>query len=350
MRELRMRTGRAIVGVLLALCLATPAAAQYSARRDGEVVRLADARTQTTVAIAPSLGDMAFEMKVKGVDILHFPYASLDEFRQRPSLSGVPLLAPWANRLDEQAFYANGTKYAFDMALGNVRGARPIHGLLSRASEWQVVDVNADADAAWVTSRLEFFRQPDWMAQFPFAHTLEIVHRLENGVLEIVTRITNLSAAPMPVAIGFHPYFTLTDSPRDEWTVSIGARTEWTLTTDKLPTGETRPIEQLLPNPRAAILKGLDLDHVFGDVIHDANGRSVTSIKGRSQQIDVVMGPNYRATVVYAPAGREFICVEPMAGITNELNLAQRGVYKDLQTIAPGATWEERFSIRPSGF
>jgi hypothetical protein len=54
--------------------------------------------------------------------------------------------------------------------------------------------------------------------------------------------------------------------------------------------------------------------------------------------------------VVYAPAGRDFICFEPMAGITNALNLAHRGVYKELQTIAPGGVWQESFWIKPSGF
>jgi hypothetical protein len=39
-----------------------------------------------------------------------------------------------------------------------------------------------------------------------------------------------------------------------------------------------------------------------------------------------------------------------MAGITNSMNLAQRGVYKDLQYIPPGGMWEEKFTIRPSGF
>ena len=41
---------------------------------------------------------------------------------------------------------------------------------------------------------------------------------------------------------------------------------------------------------------------------------------------------------------------EPMAGIANALNLAQRGVYKELQSIAPGETWRESFWVRPSGF
>jgi aldose 1-epimerase len=74
------------------------------------------------------------------------------------------------------------------------------------------------------------------------------------------------------------------------------------------------------------------------------------SVTGVRQRIDVDFGPSYRAAVVYAPAGRDFICFEPMAGITDALNLSQRGLYTDLQSIAPGQTWEERFRVRPSGF
>ena len=82
-------------------------------------------------------------MNVHGKNILYFPYADVSEFQKNPQLSGIPFLAPWANRLDEQAFWANGKKYAFDMDLGNVRGANPIHGLLSSSPYWQVISVTA---------------------------------------------------------------------------------------------------------------------------------------------------------------------------------------------------------------
>jgi aldose 1-epimerase len=309
--------------------------AQYSVRRSPDLVQLEDAAHQIVVAIAPSAGNLTREMTVKGRNVL--------------GPLGIPFLAPWVNRLDEQAFYANGKRYALNMDLGNVRGAHPIHGFLSGAV-WEVVDAKADSGSAWVASRLEFFRQPDWMAQFPFAHTIDMTHRLRDGVLDITVELHNLSAEPMPVAIGFHPYFQLTDSPRDAWTFSLGARTEWVLAADKIPTGETRPIERRFPDPRAAVLRDHDLDHVFGDLIRDASGRAAMSVAGASQKIDVAFGPNYRAAVVYAPTGRDFICFEPMAGITDALNLAQRGLYKDLQHIPPGGTWKESFWVRPSGF
>jgi aldose 1-epimerase len=344
--------------VFATAALLAAAEPRYSALKTGDVVRLQDAKTQTHVSLIPSVGNVAFDMSVKGQPILRFPYASVEEFKKAPRLSGIPFLAPWANRLDELGFYANGQHYAFNAELGNVRGPHPIHGLLSSAAGWEVVALKSDATAAWVTSRLEFFRQPAWMAQFPFAHTIEMTYRLSDGTLEVATRITNQSAVPMPVAIGFHPYFQLTDSPRDDWTVSIGARAQWVLSSDKIPTGETRPIDRFTPNPEQIALRDLSLDDVFGDLVRDGSGRAVMSVKGRSQRIDVLFGPNYRAAVVYAPpaGGRGaaqaqgFICFEPMAAITNALNMAQRGLYKELQSIPPGGVWKESFWIRPSGF
>ena len=102
-------------------------------------------------------------------------------------------------------------------------GGHP-HARVPTTAAWDVVEVKADQGAAWVTSRLEFYRQPDWMAQFPFAHTIEMTYRLQDGTLEVSVKLNNLSAAPMPVAIGFHPYYQVNDAPRDDWTFSVGAQ------------------------------------------------------------------------------------------------------------------------------
>ncbi len=324
--------------------------ASYAVHRDGDVVQLEDAGTHTIVSIARSVGNIAFEMNVKGQRLLYWPYASIDEFKARPAMSGIPFLGPWADRLDEQAFFANGSRFAFDMQLGNVRGDMPIHGFVTTTDRWTIVDTHADAEGASVTSRLEFYRQPAWMKQWPFAHAIEMTHRLRDGVLEVETAIVNLSAEPMPIAIGFHPYFQLTDSPRDAWTLSVGARTHWLLTSNKVPTGETEPIERFFPAPQSARLADYSLDDVFTDLARDERGRAAIVVAGRSQRLEIGLGPNYRAVTIWSPKDRPFICVEPTAGIIDALNLAARGLYKDLQSVAPGATWRERFWITPSGF
>jgi aldose 1-epimerase len=366
--------------ILLITLMSLPLnAQQYASRRNGDVVQLEDARAQIVVSIIPSVGNTAFEMTVKGQNVLRFPYRSVEEFKAKPGLSGIPFLSPWANRLDELAFYASGKRYAFDMDLGNVRGPVPGHGFLSSAA-WDVVEAKADAHSAWVTSRLDFYKQPMWMKQFPFAHTAEMTYRLQDGVLEVQTRVANLAAEPMPVSFGYHPFYQLTDSPRDEWTITIPARTRWLLAPVKMPTGETEPAEKMLPGGRGA-LKDLDLDDVFSDLVRDPRGRAMITLKGRSQQLDIQLGPNFRSLVMYSPnpsgtglgsnslrnpnapppsrgtpapqnplATSNFICFEPMTGITNALNLAHKGVYKELQYIQPGGVWQESFWIKPSGF
>jgi aldose 1-epimerase len=344
-------TRRIAAVALMAAAIAWPTlAAQYAAQQSGDVVQLQDAASGTTVSIVPSVGNIAFELKVKGQNVLRWPFSSVDDFKARPAMSGIPFLGPWANRLDEQAFYANGTKYAFDMTLGNVRGAIPIHGFLTTTDRWRLMEANADAASAWAASRLEFFRNPAWMKQWPFAHTVDMTYRLSAGVLEVRTTITNLSADPMPLAVGFHPYYQLTDSRRDDWTISVAARTHWLLAPNKIPTGDTEPIERLFPQPAAARLGGYDLDDVFGDLVRDDRGRAVMSVAGKSQRLDITLGPGFRSVVVWSPRDSAFICIEPMAGITDALNLAQKGVYKELQTISPGGVWQESFWIAPHGF
>jgi aldose 1-epimerase len=384
----------AVRGVSLCTLLVLSVAsgnAQYSAHRDGDVVKLEDASHKTVVSILPSVGDIIVGMTVNGQEIVHFPYASVDAFKARPGLAGIPFLGPWANRLDEDAFYANGKKYNFNMTLGNVRGAIPMHGFLTQTPFWEVVELKADKNAAWLTSKLDFYKHPDWMEQFPFAHTIEITQRLEGGVLQVQTRIDNLSTDPMPVAIGFHPYYQLTDSKREDWVLSVGARQQWLLAPTKVPTGETRPIEAFFPDPKAVQLKDFDLDHAFADLIRDANGRSTFTVTGKKQKLEIQFGPKYLAAVLYSPdpnaqpqfptgAGSRppqnsaggapptgppqmpagaprrpppdpnFICFEPMAAMSDALNLAQKGLYKDLQYIPAGGTWSESFWIKPSGF
>jgi aldose 1-epimerase len=342
---------QAIASVAALLVLATPlpnVADRYTARQNGDIVQLDDAKRETRVSIVPSAGNITLEMRVRGHNVLRYPYDSVEEYKSRGGGSiGIPFLGPWADRLDEQAFYANGRRYAFDMSLGNVRGANPIHGFLSSTDQWRVTEVKADAASAWVTSKLEFYRNPLWMKQFPFAHTVEMTHRLRDGVLEVATRIENMSIEPMPVAIGFHPYFQVTDSPRDDWTISVGARTHWPVSEQKMPTGQTQAIEKFFPDPRRVALKDYELDDVFTDLVRDDRGRAVMTLTGTSQSLDVVLGPNYRAVVIFAPK-RNFVCLEPVAGIINALNLAHRGIYTELQTIPPSGVWQESFWVRPT--
>ena len=314
-----------------------------------EVVRLADAAHHAEVSIAPSIGNIAYEFKVNGKNAFWLPSESLAALKAKPMLCGNPFLAPWANRLDQDAFFANGKKFRLNPDLGNFRrdpNQKPIHGLLAFSPDWRIAATDADSDSARVTSRLEFWKYPELMAQLPFAHTIEMTYRLHDGVLEVETLLENHSTAPMPVGIGYHPYFQLHDTPRDQWKVHLAARDHLALSKELIPTGERKPVE--FPDPVS--LSGTQLDDVFGGLVRDSSGRATFSVEGAREKISVIYGPKYTVAVVYAPPGRSFICFEPMSAVTDAFNLAHAGVYKELQSIPPGGRWRESYWIAPSGF
>jgi aldose 1-epimerase len=120
-------------------------------------------------------------------------------------------------------------------------------------------------------------------------------------------------------------------------------------------------VSAVFADPRAVPLAHADLDDVFGDLVRDDKGRAVMTVTGRRQSLDVIVGPNYKAVVVWAPqhVGGDgpgsalppnFICFEPMAAITDALNLAHKGLYAELQSVPARGTWTESFWVRPRGF
>lgn len=308
-----------------------------------EVVQLADAAT--VVSIAPALGNIAYEMKVRGQNVLWSPHANLSEWKKAPGLLGIPLLSPWANRIDGDAFWANGHRYTLNPTFGNVRRdafEQPIHGLVWSSGEWKITGVGADGGAAWYTARLDFTGHPQWMAQFPFAHAIEMTYRLAAGVLQVHTVFENQSAEPMPLVIGFHPYFTLPGVARDQWRVHLAAREHVKLSDRLTPTGEREPVS--LADPLS--LQGTQLDDVFTRL----DEADQFWVDGGGKRVSVRFGPKYTVAVVYAPAGKDVVCFEPMTGITNGFNLAHEGKYAELQSIPAYGRWEESFWIGTKGF
>lgn len=314
-----------------------------------EVYILRDKAAATEVRVAPSIGMNSYEMTVKGKRVFWSPYKTVGEFAAKPTFLGNPLLWPWANRIDGTAFYANGRKYSFDLDLGNVSPGpnnTPIHGLLRYEKRWQVTRAEATEKGSLVEARFEYWRYPEFMKQFPFANTIHISYRLSGGVLTVETRIQNHSSEPMPLSLGFHPYFQVNDAPQDEWKVTLPVKSRYTLSQKLVPTGEVSPN----PYPNPVPLSTVALDDVFGDLQRDSDGFSRFSVQGKSEKVTVEYGPKYTVAVVYSPKGRGFICFEPMTSITNAFNAAHSGWYKGLQSIPAGGEWQEIFRVVPSGF
>ena len=277
----KMVVAAAIIGVALALpgvAEAAKAPPRYSATTIGDIVQLHDNKTDMTVSVLIGTSN-AYEIVVHGKNAISMNTPSTTALRNNPGLNGIPFLAPFAIRLDEMAFYANGKKYSFDPGMGNIRPPIPTHGLFTGTHEWKLVTAKADANSATVVNKLEFYRYPDWMKQFPFAQTYTMTYRLKDGSLEVNLKIDNLSNQPLPVSVGYHPYFSLPETDRNHWSLEFSANTHWIgAGPGALPTGEKEPSDTFFGGDHHDVplsrLADKRFDDVFSDLERDSQGRA----------------------------------------------------------------------------
>jgi aldose 1-epimerase len=315
---------------------------------------LLDSKLHMDVGIAPDIGNLAYQFKVKGKDVL-IPVESFKDYLDKHTFGwGSPFLAPWANRIDREYYYFEGMKYLLNDSLGNIIRddfKQSLHGLLVFEARWKVVKTgSSNLEGAFLVSRLEFYKYPDLMAQFPFAQVYEMTYRLKEGKLECATRVSNVGNSDLPVHFAFHPYFH-PDGPREEWKLTIGAQKHWLVTHQLIPTGETEPADKFLPGVTKGVALGNTfIDDGFSEFARDANGLGQVVIQGKTQKIEVLYGKGFDYAIVYAPLNKTLICAEPQTGPTNAFNLQHEGKFERLIVLAPGKTFEASFWIVPLGF
>lgn len=316
---------------------------------------LLDAQRKMDFGLVPDIGNFAYEFKVNGKNAL-IPVESFKAYLEKHWFGwGIPFLAPFANRIDQEYYYFQGTKYLLNGTLGNILRAPPnnyaLHGLLVFDPRWEVVKTGgSDTEGAFVTSRLEFYKYPDLMAQFPFAHVYEMTYRLKDGKLECTTEVTNVGKSPMPVHFGYHPYFR-PDGPREDWTLGVGAEKHWPASKALIPTGETEPAETFMPGVTKGLVIGKSFfDDGFSGLVRDSEGFGHVWVKGRTEKIEVVYGREFDYAIVYAPLDNSLICIEPQTGPTNAFNLEHEGKFKGLLVLEAGKTFQASYWIIATGF
>ncbi len=276
------------------------------------------------VGFVPRAGMVGTSMTLDGVELLARRHG-LVAYLEKGSTFGLPLLAPWANRLGDVHQRVDGV--AWDVLIGDAgvhpdEFGQPIHGLLAGASEWEVEDLSADDAGARLRARLRFDGGLDRFASFPFAHDLVVDVVLTGLVLRVTTSLTATADHAVPVAFGWHPYLEFPDVPRAQWRLDIPFARRATLSRRRIPTGEVLDA----PVPFGP-LGDTFLDEVFLDVPDGA----VATVSGGDRAVELRYLSGYPVGVVFAPTAFDAVCVEPMTAPTDPfsgrwpLRLAQPG-------------------------
>jgi galactose mutarotase-like enzyme len=147
----------------------------------------------------------------------------------------------------------------------------------------------------------------------------------------LVTTLRPTGDGPVPVAFGYHPYLRLPDVPRSEWEVALGASERLVTDERMIPTGERRPLEK-----RVFTLG----DDSWDDGLAGLTTPPVFSVSAGRLSLAVIFEDGYRVAQVYAPAGQDLICFEPMTAPTNAL-VDGRG----LVLVVPGEEYRAAFRV-----
>jgi aldose 1-epimerase len=281
----------------------------------------------------PSYGMLAASLRHKGEEVLG-RVGDLEHAARKGSAAGIPLLHPWANRLDGYRYQAAGRDVTLDPAsplLHFDENGLPIHGVPWPLLRWEVIEARQDR----VVARLEW-TPPGLLAVFPFRHRLELTASLSSDALTLETMLIANGDGPVPVSFGFHPYLRLPGLSREDWRLRVPPMGRLLLDGKGIPVGKVEPFGGL-----DACLGELDFDDGFA--LLDEN--ESFSIAGAGRLIAVEWLEGYRYAQIYVPKHKQYIALEPMIAPTNALASGQ-----GLRIVEPGRTYRAVFRIRIEDF
>jgi galactose mutarotase-like enzyme len=312
-----------------------PAHACVDSVTDGfATVTMASLPGALEATFAPGVGMVGCSLRHEGEELLG-QRGGLSKYAQTGSSMGIPLLHPWANRLSGLGYEAAGQVVELDAASAPLRldeNGLPIHGVLTASPGWEVSGRGADDDSAWLHAHLDFGGDERYLAAFPFPHVLELQVRLAGSELTVATTLTPTGEVRVPVAFGWHPYFSVPGAPRQEWEIALPVRSHAALDERGIPTGESE---------RAGDLDGPLGDRSFDDLFPKLGPEPRFAVEGGDRRIEVSFLEGYPVAQVYAPADQEFICFEPMTAPTNALVSGD-----GLRLVEPGESFAAAFAIK----
>ena len=272
----------------------------------------------------PDLGMTGVSLRHRGGEHLALP-GGLDALRGGHT-SGLPLLAPWANRLSGRRYRAAGVAVDLEgLSLPIDGNGPPIHGFLVGHPGWAVERLETRGG----TARLRAALDVDAPA-FPFPHRIEVTAGASESQLRVDTTVVPTGRRSVPLAFGWHPYLRLPGTVRSRWRLCLPARRHLALDGRGIPTGEARrEAAEVGPIGRRSFDDGYGLGRDRRLSIENDVGRS----------IELWCGPTYPFAQVWVPPGKPFVALEPMVAPTNALADGLAPV------VAPGDSFTAAFTL-----
>jgi aldose 1-epimerase len=197
-----------------------PASVRVHRWRGVAAVTLASGELAAT--FVPEMNLLGASLRLGGEEFLALP-GGVGAYR-RVRTTGLPLLAPWANRLSGWAYQAGRLRVDLDgLDLYTDPNGLPIHGTMSARERWDVRAVSTGGRVARLRAGFAY-AGAELLAAFPFPHRLETAIDVDGRSLSVATTIRPSGDRAVPVSFGYHPYFRLPGGRRPAWRLLLPRR------------------------------------------------------------------------------------------------------------------------------
>ncbi len=301
----------------------------------------------------PATGDFDLLASLSPEEARVFLDGSPEDFvGLRSYLIGGAVLIPYANRIRGR-LSEDGRSVATEI-LGrtvllpaNAGGRRA--GAERYAMHGLVLDARIDELQRRTTEEedalLGFFRAGDFGERWVSRTELSFENVLRSDSFTLTITAKNVGAEPLPIGIGWHPYFTIPSGRREQVRLHLPARQRVIVNDydEVLPTGEVVPVAGTpydFSMPGGRLLGDLFLDDCFVDLQRSAAGEAVAEVVDPAASYGlrvVAASPHIQAIQVYAPPDKGFVVLEPQFNWADPFGKEwPPGVDTGMAILAPG--------------
>ncbi len=266
--------------------------------------------TNNGFELVPEQGAVLLSAMFSGVNVIE-GYTNPDDLAKL-SWSKSIVLYPFPNRLDGGKYSFEGKNYVFP--INNAATGNAIHGL-GKDKAHRVSSIITAKHYASMTCTFEYDGSED---SYPFPFRFDIEFFISNGnAMEIKMTFANTGECNLPVGIGWHPYFSISENVAD--TEIQLPELQWIEITERmLPTGEKRPytdFKTLRP------IGETNLDNGFFIANQDEPfGLTLKSNKGTLRYWQEIGEGKYNFIQIFTPPHRTCVALEPMTANIDAFN------------------------------
>ncbi len=238
-----------------------------------------------------------------------------EELTKNPWFRGR-ILFPFNDRIPEGKY--NFREKEFQLSINNKDDGSAFHGLVYNQ---EFIEKSYIADSKRGEIRFSFLIKSGMFSGFPFSVSLDVRYSLRGNEFSVQYFIRNYENQNIPVALGWHPYFTL-PGDTDNLELQAGGGEFIAVDNSLNPTGEILPVKRTEMD--FIVSKKIGKKEIDIALTAAKSGKTLLT-NGRDclkLQFDRTLFPYLQ---LFIPPGRKSIAIEPVTSATNSFNIENLG-------------------------